>query len=267
MPLDLEAEVALLEQHRRAVAAQKRVAQPRLEPVPARRQRAGEIAYVLVIHAEHGAKPVLLHHLARPLGAVLAHAVPVDPLLPVKTSDAEIRTHQHSPLVRRRRAAFRRPTPSRAAAAGSIDRVATQLQRLRRLLAGIGSEASGLNAGDGTYLVVIGSVAGDADRTDHVAILVPDQDAGRAWHQTPAAHRRKRRVERRLLGCAAGERARAEPHAERTPGFPERDVKTQDAGLVLPLERDEVPAGVEHGDRERHELVLAPGLERGVDDG
>ena len=64
MALDLEAEVALLEQDRRAVAAQHGVAQARLEPVPARRQRAGDVADVLVIHAQHGAEAVLLHHLA-----------------------------------------------------------------------------------------------------------------------------------------------------------------------------------------------------------
>ena len=52
VPLDLEAEVALLEQDRRAVAAQHGVAQARLEPVPARRQRAGEVAHVLVVHAQ-----------------------------------------------------------------------------------------------------------------------------------------------------------------------------------------------------------------------
>ena len=38
--LDLEADVALLEQHRRPVAAQERVPEPGLEPVPPRRQRA-----------------------------------------------------------------------------------------------------------------------------------------------------------------------------------------------------------------------------------
>src|SRR4051812_9577408 len=79
--------------------------------------------------------------------------------------------------------------------------------RSGRLLAGIGREASGLNAGDGTYLVVLGGVARDADRADHVAILVADQDAGRAWHQPPIAHCSKRREECRLLGRATGERA------------------------------------------------------------
>src|SRR5262245_15840268 len=97
-------------------------------------------------------------------------------------------------------------TPSRAGAAGSIDRVRTKCRVpdaamycdvLGRLLAGIGGEAGGLNARYGTYLVVISSVARDADRADHVAILVPDQDAGRAWHQPPAAHSRERGKERR----------------------------------------------------------------------
>src|SRR5882724_12989869 len=139
--------------------------------------------------------------------------------------------------------------------------------RSGRFLAGIGREAGGLNARDGTYLIVIGGVARDTDRADHVAILVADQDARRARHQPPVAHRGERREECRLLGRAAGERARAEPHAERAPGLPERNVETQNAGLVLTLECDQMPAGVEHRDRERHELVLAPGLERGVDDG
>src|SRR5947209_4533084 len=95
---DLETEVALLEQHRRAIAAQERIAQSRLEPVPARRERAGEIAHVLVVHAQHGAEAVLLHVLARPLGPVLLQPVPVDALLPIQSSDAEIcRAHGSLP--------------------------------------------------------------------------------------------------------------------------------------------------------------------------
>jgi hypothetical protein len=97
VPPDLEAEVALLEQHRRAVAAQERVAQAGLEPVPAGRERAGEVAHVLVVHAEHGAELVLLHVLARALGAVVAHPLPVDALLPIQPGDAEIcRSHGSS---------------------------------------------------------------------------------------------------------------------------------------------------------------------------
>ena len=91
MALDLEAEVALLEQNWPAVAAQHGVAQAGLEPVPARRQRAGDVAHVLVVHAEHGAEAVLLHHRARALDAVFAQPLPVDALLPIETDGAEIR--------------------------------------------------------------------------------------------------------------------------------------------------------------------------------
>src|SRR5438552_7938191 len=101
MPLDLEAQVALLEQHRRAVAAQERVAQPRLEPVPAGRERAGEIAAVLVVHAQYRTEPVRLHPLARALQTIFAHAVPVDPLLPIQAGDAEIRSHERLPVMPR----------------------------------------------------------------------------------------------------------------------------------------------------------------------
>ena len=94
MPLDLEAEIALLEQYRPPVAAQHGVAQAGFEFVPARRQRAGDVAHVLVVHAEHGAEPVLFHHFARALDAVFAQPLPVDPLLPIQADGAEIRcTH------------------------------------------------------------------------------------------------------------------------------------------------------------------------------
>ena len=78
--------------------------------------------------------------------------------------------------------------------------------RSGRLFAGIRREASGLNAGDGTYLVVIGGVTRDADRADHVAILVSDQDAGRAGHQPPVTHSGKR-------GEIESETEEVSPHA------------------------------------------------------
>src|SRR5438477_888044 len=93
MTFDLETEVALLEQNGCAVAAQHRIAQPRLEPVPAGRQRAGDIADIFVIHAQERAEAVLFHHRASPLGAVFSQPVPVDALLPIHSGDAEIRSH------------------------------------------------------------------------------------------------------------------------------------------------------------------------------
>src|SRR5499426_1600710 len=88
--LDLEPDVTLLEQHRRIVAAQHRVAQPGLEPVPAGSEGAGHVADVLVVHEQHRAQPVGLHPLPRPLGAIVAQAVPVDALLPVQPDHPEI---------------------------------------------------------------------------------------------------------------------------------------------------------------------------------
>src|SRR5262249_44597423 len=88
--LDLEADVALLEQHRCPVATEERVAQPGLEPVPARGERAGHIAHVLVVHQQEGAEVVGLHPLAGALQPVAAEAIPVDALLPVDAHGAEI---------------------------------------------------------------------------------------------------------------------------------------------------------------------------------
>ena len=82
--------IALLEQDRPTVAAQHRVAQTGLEAIPAGRQRAGDVAHVLVVHAQHGAEAVLFHHRACALDTVLAHAVPIDPLLPIQSGNAEI---------------------------------------------------------------------------------------------------------------------------------------------------------------------------------
>src|SRR5215472_10166795 len=99
MALDLKAEVALLEQNRRAVAAQHRVAQAGLEPVPSRGQRAGQVANIFVIHAQERAEAVLFHHRAGPLGAVFSQPVPIDPLLPIHSGDAEIRSHVALPTL------------------------------------------------------------------------------------------------------------------------------------------------------------------------
>ena len=90
--------------------------------------------------------------------------------------------------------------------------------------------------------------------------------AGIADHAA-AAHRRQHGEELRRVGRALGERARAEAHAERAPGFAEGDVEAQDSRLVLALEGDEMPAGIEHRDRERLEFLVAAGLEGDVDDG
>src|SRR5262249_56381139 len=88
--LDLEADVPLLEENRLPLAAQERVAEARLQAVPPRRQRAGHVADVLVVHEQHRAEPVRLHPLAGALQPVLPEPTPLDALLPVDADGAEM---------------------------------------------------------------------------------------------------------------------------------------------------------------------------------
>src|SRR6476646_1675553 len=55
--------------------------------------------------------------------------------------------------------------------------------------------------------------------------------------------------------------------AARAPSLAEGDIETQQARLVLALERDQMPADVEHGDGQRRATGVAALLECGVDDG
>jgi hypothetical protein len=91
--LDLVAEVALLEEHWRIVTADDRIAEAGLQPVPAGRQRAGDVADVLVVHTEHRTEAGGLHALTRALRSILPQPVPVDALLPVESRDSEISSH------------------------------------------------------------------------------------------------------------------------------------------------------------------------------
>ena len=90
MLLDVQADVALLEQHRRVVAAEQAIAQPGLQAVPAGGKGAGHVAHVLVVHQEHRAQPVRLHALARALEPVFAQPIPIDALLPIQSHHADV---------------------------------------------------------------------------------------------------------------------------------------------------------------------------------
>src|SRR5215467_1719792 len=121
----------------------------------------------------------------------------------------------------------------------------------RRADARIGLEAGRLDAGYPAFLVVLRSVAGDPDRADDLVCAVADQNPANDRHEPAAARRRERGEEQLRARRAPGERPPAEPHAEGCPGLAEGDVEPEDAGLVLALEGDEMPAGIEHGDGKR----------------
>jgi len=98
MAFDLHADVALLEQHRRVVAAEHGVAQPGLQAIPAGSERAGDIPDVLVVHEQHRAEASRLHSGARAFQAVLAQPVPIDALLPVQSHHSCV-CHYSSPFL------------------------------------------------------------------------------------------------------------------------------------------------------------------------
>src|SRR4051812_26071127 len=121
--------------------------------------------------------------------------------------------------------------------------------------------------GDRAHLVLVRDIARDADCAEHRATRILDQHAARRWHQPALRDGGQRSDEDRVLCGALRKLARAEAHAERAPGFSIRDVETQNAGLVLTLERDEMPARVEHSDSQRRAIRLAAFLQRGINDG
>src|SRR5262249_6849311 len=156
-------------------------------------------------------------------------------------------------------------------AVGLTNTTAARLERLRSraklsVLPRIGLEPSRLDAGDRAGLVAVGRVAGDADRADGVAGCGSDQYAAGIGDHATAAGRRQHGEELRRLRCARGERARAKAHAKRAPSLAERDVKAQEPGFVLTLERHQMTSSVEHSDSERRAVGVAPLLERAVDD-
>ena len=99
MPLDLEADVSLLEQYRWIVAAEHGVAQSGLEPVPSRCQGAGNVTNVLVVQQYQRAEAVRLHSFPGAFQPIVSQPVPVDPLLPVQSNRAEIRHARSSASV------------------------------------------------------------------------------------------------------------------------------------------------------------------------
>src|SRR5262245_1232407 len=101
----------------------------------------------------------------------------------------------------------------------------TLLRSLSLRAARIGLEAGSLDAGERAELVVVGRIAGNADRADDVATGIADQYAARIGDDAAAARGRQHVEELRRVGRTLGERARAEAHAERAPRLSVGDVE------------------------------------------
>src|SRR5579859_3813834 len=139
------------------------------------------------------------------------------------------------------------------------------IRTLSARVAGVGDEAGAFDAVDRAHLVVVGSVAADADRPQDLARRVADQHAARHRDDAAARGADERLDEGRVADGAAGEFAAAEAHAEGAPGLAAGDLRAQQAGAVLALRRLQLAAGVEHHDGQRLEAALAPFFEHLVE--
>jgi len=97
MLLDMDTDVTLFEEDRLPAFHEHRVAKTRLQLAPARGQGRGDVAHVLVVHAQNGAQTVAPHGITRARQPIFAHPLPVDALLPVHADHSEGR-HARNPF-------------------------------------------------------------------------------------------------------------------------------------------------------------------------
>src|SRR6185437_2415384 len=121
--------------------------------------------------------------------------------------------------------------------------------------------------GDRNDLVVVASIAGDADGTQHLVVRIADQHAGWIRDQTPAARHPDCREENRILRRALHAGTRTPAETERAVSLADRNLVAEYPGVILALGADNVSAGVKHHDRLRHLLLIARGLQCDIDDG
>lgn len=118
------------------------------------------------------------------------------------------------------------------------------------------SQTRALDADDRKALVVRTAVSADADSPHDLAILRTDEDASRIGQQASPGRNGKRRDEVGVVFGLLGQRAAGFAHRDSAPGLADRDVGPEHARAVLALERLEVAALVQDGDRKR----LRPGV-------
>src|SRR6185437_2089045 len=131
----------------------------------------------------------------------------------------------------------------------------------------IGLQPGRFDAGDRNDLVVVASIAGDADGTQHLVVRIADQHAGWIRDQTPAARHPDCREENRILRRALHAGTRTPAETERAVSLADRNLVAEYPGVILALGADNVSAGVKHHDRLRHLLLIARGLQCDIDDG
>jgi hypothetical protein len=122
------------------------------------------------------------------------------------------------------------------------------------------------NSKNGAGLIVIGVITADTDGTHDVAIGCPNEHAAGDRNNPAVGDAGKGRKECRRHLRALRESPAPQSHAQRAPGLTLSDVGPQNAGSVLPLERYQMTARVQHGDRQGLEPEFARSIQACIDD-
>src|ERR1700722_20799374 len=106
---------------------------------------------------------------------------------------------------------------------------------------------------DRTALVIVRVVAAHPDRTEYFPVGIQNEHAAGHRNDTALRGADQRGVKGWGARAPLRERAAAGPHSQRAPGLAHRNVRPEDARMVLPLESNQVAAAIENGDCHRFE--------------
>ncbi len=130
--------------------------------------------------------------------------------------------------------------------------------------AGIRRQPHFLDCTDRALLIDIRRIAADPHCAQHLAALIPYQHATRRRHHRPLTQAIQCSKKRRSLLCIQRQQARPLAQGDRAPGLARGHVGANQAGTVLALQGQHMPAGIEHRHRQRRGVDLAARSQRGV---
>src|SRR2546426_8955597 len=137
---------------------------------------------------------------------------------------------------------------------------------LRVRLGGIRRQPGPSHALDRAVFVLVRRVAADADGADGGAARVQDEHGAGDGDELTARSPDDGGDEIGAVAQALSDGARRNAHAERAASLALSDLHSQQPATVLALEGDQVTTRVEHGDRQRQEILGPCGAEGAVDD-
>jgi hypothetical protein len=126
-------------------------------------------------------------------------------------------------------------------------------------------EARQLYAVDRADFVIVRKVTAHSDGPEYFPVGIQDEDATGHWNDTALGDADQRAVKSWGSSGTLRERAPSSAHSERAPRLAQRNIRSENARMVLSLECNEMATGIQHRDGHRFELELFGALQRSVD--